>query len=256
MLESYRGLTTEELNGDGIMDNTDQYTYGNSGQIAPQMLMASGVKVVVKDESDIPYIGIYGNEKYVSVMERIKSVFYDSGDMFADKSVWSTTDMFSSDKALIHFAQFSTILELREMESDYSILPTPKYDEAQKDYITRTYDTMFTMVPITATDTVKSGAVLEALSSYGYNNLIPAYIETTLQDKYSRDERSVKCIQIAVDTRTIDMGEAFMFDLFGDAAMQNLMYKADLALASHLQSIQNKADDTLRNIVDALVGKE
>ncbi len=71
------------------------------------------------------------------------------------------------------------------IEDDFSIIPLPKYDETQKEYISHTYDSMFTTVHVNVKDTAMAGAVLESLSCEGYHKVIPAYIETTLQEKHS-----------------------------------------------------------------------
>lgn len=184
-------------------------------------------------------------------MEQIHAIFF-MDDCVITEAEFETTELFADDRELMTFINLYKITPFREMESDFSIVPTPKYDENQKEYISRTYDATFSMVPVTAADTKKSGAVMEALSCYGYKHLVPAYVETTLQDKYARDSESVKCLQIVFDTRTVDMGEAFLYDYLSNGKFQKLLTSGE-GIASHLQSIRTQMDDRLAAITEALL---
>ena len=74
--------------------------------------------------------------------------------------------------------------------------------------------------------------------------------------KYSRDAESVKSIRIAFDTRTIDMGEAFMYTLFGNDATFALIKANELNTASWLESIRSQAEKDLAGVVEALGSAE
>lgn len=81
----------------------------------------------------------------------------------------------------------------------------------------------------------------------GYHNVIPSYIEVSLQDKYARDKDSAACIQIAFDTRKIDFGEAFMYDVFGNAAMEDMITRRELNFASYLQKAKKLTNIMISN---------
>lgn len=71
---------------------------------------------------------------------------------------------FNEGNIMLAVGRFSELDSLREMENDFAVIPMPKYDETQENYISHTYDSMFSMVPVTVDDTSMAGAVLEALS--------------------------------------------------------------------------------------------
>ena len=81
---------------------------------------------------------------------------------------------------------------LRDMKSDYGIIPYPKYDENQDGYYTFQHDQigLFT-IPVTSTKKDMAGAVLEAMSSESSKTVVPSYYEVALKSKYSRDSESV-----------------------------------------------------------------
>ncbi len=95
--------------------------------------------------------------------------------------------------------------EMRNMESEYGILPYPKYDEDQDDYRTLVHD-VFTVlsVPRTVQDTEAVGAVLEAMASEGQNSVVPTYYELCLTTKYIDDEYSVGTLNIIIQSISMD----------------------------------------------------
>ena len=93
------------------------------------------------------------------------------------------------------------------------------------------------------------GAVLEAMSYASYQDVIPAYIQTTLKGKASRDEMAAKYIQLAFDTRHIDLGEALIFDVFGDQYMFDMLKTQPLGIASYLEKKQKTIDKAFSEIV-------
>lgn len=87
----------------------------------------------------------------------------------------------------------------RDMKDDFGILTVPKWDENQKDYHTTSHANYSlvnvpTTLPADRHDMV--GAVIEALAAEGYRSTTPAYFESTLKNKYSRDEETLKVLDI------------------------------------------------------------
>ena len=256
---------TADVNGDGVMDENDLYGIGTFDRRSIPIInwIAADMRVVDKDQNGTPYLSVYGNEKFISVMEWTRNTFITGSDcMPINESADAATmlpmdsDMFQNGNVFLQVGYFSHIVKMREMEDDFTVLPVPKYDEAQAEYHSRTYDAMVNMVPVTASNLELSGAVLEVLSCNGYNYVVPAFIESSLMQKYSRDAESVKSIRIAFDTRTIDMGEAFMYTLFGNDATFALIKANELNTASWLESIRSQAEKDLAGVVEALGSAE
>jgi hypothetical protein len=87
----------------------------------------------------------------------------------------------------------------RNMKDDFGILTVPKWDENQQDYHTTSHANYSlvnvpTTLPADRYDMV--GAVIEALAAEGYRSTTPAYFESTLKNKYSRDEETLKVLDI------------------------------------------------------------
>jgi hypothetical protein len=205
----------------------------------------------------MPAVLVDGAEKFINVMEYCRSLLFDPLE-----SPWQTSGstgqnsihMFAHDRELFATGVIGVMANesLRNMESVYVVFPYPKYDEAQENYISRTFDTLFSMVYNNVEDPDMIGAVLEAMSAYGYQHLIPALIETSLQKKYNNDPRNVKNIQLCFDTRYVEMSDFMIWDIFGDTPTWRLMTDGKFTPSSWLEKYRNKAegilDDALEDI--------
>jgi len=92
------------------------------------------------------------------------------------------------------------------MDTDFGIVPWPKYDEstdfcANVDAGTNTY-----VVPVTNIRYDLTSIVLESLGAFGYYEVVPIYYGTALQTKYSRDEESAGMLDLIKDARVFDLG--------------------------------------------------
>jgi hypothetical protein len=91
------------------------------------------------------------------------------------------------------------------------------------------------MVMKTNNDPDLTGAVLEALSVETYNNVVPVYIENTLKVKYARDADTPEMVQLIIDTREMNIAEAFDYDNFGDVKMLSMIENNSNSMASYIE---------------------
>ena len=78
------------------------------------------------------------------------------------------------------------------MEADFGIIPYPKLDEAQKQYVSRVEYYFPTIVPINSDSLGITGVMLEALQSESAKTVRPAYYDIALKTKYTRDDESAQ----------------------------------------------------------------
>lgn len=130
-------------------------------------------------------------------------IFHGSKGFFYDDKY----GIFKNDSALIMPVRLIALYDqLCDMESDFGILPFPKYDEAQEEYLSCCLDNYSVLCIPTVVDNIEMvGALIEAMSCESKVSVMPAFYESALQDKYSRDERSVKMLDIIMDGRTYDL---------------------------------------------------
>jgi len=119
------------------------------------------------------------------------------------------SSMFIGDQIMMLTAEMDDVIACgyHTMESDYGVLPYPKYDEAQEQYYTasRTTHNAFLM-PINCPDPEMSAAVMEALSASNYQKVLPKYFELALKTKYAADAESAVIFDIIHDSMILDFG--------------------------------------------------
>ena len=243
-----------DANGDGVMDENDIYGLGHYDlRSAPAIAwIAGGFRTLDNDTDGKLAVNVYGNERFVDILTMVQDKLFFGDACYKvqeSASVWNTMDIFKDGREWAMIGVFNAIVEMRDMEDDFTVVPVPKFEESAAEYRSRTYDSYFTLIPTTVQDTEMVGAVLEAMSFTSYRDVIPAYIQTTLKGKASRDEMAAKYIQLAFDTRHIDLGEALIFDVFGDQSMFDMLKKQPLGIASYLEKKQKTIDKAFSEIV-------
>jgi hypothetical protein len=193
------------------------------------MAFAAGVDYSARDaEGNISII--VNNERTINVFNKLYNLFFESGNatlLLANEKYDTTAlTMFVENRLLFFPSTFGTCEneKMRAMETDYFIIPLPKYDESQPKYIVNQYDGVpLYGIPITAAyDNLDGiGATLEALASMSSTMITPVYYDLALKNKYSRDEESAAMLDLIHDSITTD----FAFT-WGDSigGMLNLFY--------------------------------
>jgi len=94
---------------------------------------------------------------------------------------------------------------MRDMVDDFGILPFPKKDEKQENYITSLRDTFVGFcIPADNADPEFTGTIMEALCVSGSQYVIPAYYDVVLKGKTARDDESSEMLDIIKETLKVD----------------------------------------------------
>ena len=161
----------------------------------------------------------------------------------------------TSDQALFCNTTFGGIFKatLREMESDYGIIPYPKHDETQTTYYSRVEGGCPYSVPSKRViDTSFAGAMMEASSVNSYISVIPVYYETALKTKYSRDEQSGKILDMMMSNRVYDWGDTFFTSYVRDGFVFKAFNNGKPVSASDIESNKKKVDAAIEKVVKAV----
>ncbi|MCI8387554.1 MAG: hypothetical protein HFE63_03700 [Clostridiales bacterium] len=209
-----------DLNGDNVQDENDQY--GFLGYQKLYGFQASFVNCYTEDSNGVVSLS-YDREKMVDVVEKMNKLL-NGGDGGYIVGTEPNREMFINGKGMFYYDEMNVLTTelMRSSDIDYGVLPLPKYDEDQENYITPAFDAQFG-IPVTAMNTDKISFMIEALGSAGYNTVIDAYFETALSTKYSRDDDTIEMLHIIRDTLLVDLaylnsdpgvsglGRAFMY---------------------------------------------
>lgn len=229
-LKEYSIGAYQDINGDSKADENDIFGFAmQQGHVLNGMAFASGVDYSTRDAEGNISITV-NNEHTIDVFNKLYNLFFESGNatllLANDKYDNTALTMFVDNRLLFFPSTFGTCEneKMRAMETDYFIIPLPKFDESQPKYIVNQYDGVpLYGVPITASlgNLDGIGATLEALGSMSSSMITPVYYDLALKNKYSRDEQSAAMLDLIHDSITTD----FAFT-WGDSVggMLNLFY--------------------------------
>ncbi len=238
-----------DVDGDGLPSEADSWgTIGENWNINALMLGAE-VRIFTKNQEDIPEYSLEG-ERTVSAFDKAYKILADKTiTLFFDKFKGTYTDVWiegavsvmEDNRMLFYITGMNRVLLLRGLETDFGILPNPKFEEEQENYsVIMTYgNTNSVSVPITNPDLERTGIILEAITYESSRTSFPAYIETSIKTKYSRDEESIEMLDIIFASRSFDIG--FIFDWGGCSSFYTtLLSSKSPELASSIAKLKDK----------------
>ncbi len=248
MMMQYAALATADLNGDGKMTEDDRWgLIARDDNIFPMAMIVGGGEQALIRDADGNFIPNWGTEKYMELAENAFNLFH-SDDYSGLNARYITTE-FANGRALFMHSIFSGVDSLSNMEDDYTLVPTPKYDAAQKEYLCCSYDCMMAYaLPKFVSNLELSGAVLEWVSYEGKLHVEDAYIETTMKFKKAREETMAEMVQLCLDGAMIDLGSIFAYDWCSYDALNVPMTAKTFKFASYIQSKEKALNKALEEI--------
>ena len=249
-LDKFSEMTKDiarDLNGDGKYTIDDMYGLSTTVDTIYGLFYSSGLSFISKDSDDIPYFDI-DLQKAQDVLERTAEIFNEGNrTLVATRISGQTSDpiagirqAFFEDRALFYAEVMFHVANLRQMETDFGIIPQPKYDEAQAEYITFVNPAGSGLtIPVTVGDIERCGVVLEAMASESYRHLTPAYYNTALQQKYTRDNESAEMLDLLLQNRVYDLAMIYRWGSI-NTAYRNLADKNQTDLSSMIAKYESK----------------
>ena len=139
-------------------------------------------------------------------------VLYNSNTTFEIGWDMDCTITWDTDRVFLQAVWLADMEKFRDCETDYGILPYPKYDEAQDKYYTYVDARAGSLgIPIDAPKDVisKVGMILEAQSCASYYDTLPLYMNSIQNSRYTRDQDSIDMIGYIGEGRRWDIGYSF-----------------------------------------------
>ncbi|MCL1859529.1 MAG: hypothetical protein FWF92_09910 [Oscillospiraceae bacterium] len=251
-------LASKDLNGDGIFDKDDQY--GLVTNLAWMMNSAvQSCNMYISKIGDEGYpVNNLNSERFGNLINTLYELVYVGNQTFI--GTWDPNNLadtyesqipMSSDRVLFHIDPLSAGKRYRVYDVEFGILPFPKYDEAQEEYLSLSWNG-FIMIPKTA-DPELAGAISEALAAESYRLTVPAYYDVLLTSKVARDVESTEMIDI------IYKGAVYDFALnFGDwnaitFAVDNILNTKKLPdYVSFMEKNENSFHKQMQKVYDKI----
>lgn len=252
---------SSDLNGDGVRGVEDSWGMTCELGTLNYMLGSCGVKLMELDSEGAPVL-TYNTSKTADIYEKLvpflsgkTSAMLSSDYKAGYNNVFSDlfTPMFMDDRILFFNNQLLVAMNLRDMDSDFGILPLPKYDESQETYIgmTNTSWITFVMIPATNGELDYTGDVLEAMGYYSQKLVTPAYIDSTIVNKTMRDSDSEEMLDIILGSRSYDL--AYYYNFGGIYSIANdLLDKKSTNFVSQYESAESQIQASIDSLLDSL----
>ncbi len=181
------------------------FTVIRAGEPVHYFAIGCGIEFYQRDSSGKPIVTV-NSDKSVEFTTKLYDLLYNNvgAHLYYPNMMYEYQDkpMFVDGKYIFELTGLNTMLteEHREMEAAYGILPYPKWDEAQEEYITESANGSI-LVGCTRNADIEFvneevSAVIEALASEAYRSVTPAFYETALKKAYSRDDTTAQMIDV------------------------------------------------------------
>jgi len=221
-----------DANGDGVENAGDIFGSMktlNQGEETPHFLQGFDLNLYTRDEEGKLVIE-FDQERCISAIEKLGAYNMNTSGLFhSDEGIDASVKYFAENNMVFYPARLSRVItaHLRDMENPYGILPYPKLDEEQKDYVSLIHDSCSNSCgPKTVPDAKfeVDGAALEALAAESWRSVMPMFLETALKLKYSQDSMSGQVIDMvvaSVSKNTLFEYKNYCADIFTTALVNN-----------------------------------
>ncbi len=215
------GVASMDLDGDGDMDEYDQWGIQNEPYNAIGFCMAAGERLIDKDADDLPFISI-GSEQFVTIYQKsvefltnkeICMNYADYVNKYPGADPWTKCmdPAFSEGRVLFNVTGLNRVTMFRAMDDNFGILPIPKYEESAENYICPVHMWCCNSISVlkSASDPERTGIIVEAMSADSMYRLTPAYYDVSLKTKFSRDNESAEMLDLIFASRAYDLGAMY-----------------------------------------------
>jgi len=252
-LSEMAAAAAADLNGDGVMDNSDQYGYSiiNNHRMVP-VSYSCGLITSSLDENGYPVVSNMASEKAVDIVNKYYKILHENDGTWlasADELV-----PFMEGRVLFLHYVTQNIKALRELEFDFGILPQPKFDTAQKEYYSLAQSNVM-VIPADIEDPDMAGMISEALAIYSNQHVLPALYETAFNYKYLRDEDSIAMFDIIKNSLVYDKLWNYAEGNSSVYFLSQLMGKASTDVISFYESTHTAVEKVMADLYDAVLNK-
>lgn len=240
--------TAKNLNGDDKYSQSGNCIYGTatfSGWLS--VAATSAGSLVQVDENGEPYFA-GASESFVNALDILATVFSGDGMTLDDGSTY--VERYAAGKALFMVSAIGNVSSLRDMDSEYGILPAPKYYE-EEDYSAPMGSAYVMGIPVTNSHMTETATALDCLSRYSYETVLPVFFDS-LCYKGLRDEDSLDMLSIINTYRKADLGRIFGWtQVFLDQVGAKLV-TGKLNIMSDIESKRSSIESSITKTMDAI----
>lgn len=153
---------------------------------------------------------------------------------------------------------FTPSMTLRDMNTDFGILPMPKKDVSQEAYHSYMHagNSTTTAIPITNGDFDRIGRIIEDMAYQSSRTVRPAYYEVTLKGKVARDDSTAHMLDIIYSDINLDLAILYGAVLPIDSQMRNFLITGETDYLSKITSLKKSCQRKIDEIVEIFTDAE
>lgn len=251
VLNTYCKDVTLDLNGDSKLNYLDdRYCLTGWKMAAPYAMFYGAGGMFVTIEDGTPEV-TYTDEKVTGIYEKLYSLIVDGNAYHVTNEAQYDTmfDVFTEGRALFSTMTLRLISQyLSEMEDAYGILPEPKFDTYQEEYLSFVNgSTSLVMIAKTEEDPEFVGTVMEAMATYNYTHVTPNMFQVVTKLQAAQDPESAAMVDLIIRNRVFDLG--YFADLGVTNLVRDSLISERLEIASSLQSGRKAAERALTKLL-------
>lgn len=256
VLYEYTSGVTSDKNGDGaIKYEDDQYGLVSWMMDVPFSMYYGSGKRFISIVDGAPEL-TFTTEEVTDVYSKIYKIIIENNAYFVtDVNVWTSCyDVFRDGRGLfcdITLGKITSyIVDAGGMDDAYGILPIPKYDTHQKEYLSFVNgSSAFVMVANTEEDLDFVGTIMEAMATYNYDKVTPNMFQVVTKLQAAQDPESAAMVDYIIRNRIYDLGYFYDFTI-SNVVLTNLKSQTD-TISSALKSAGTAAKRELKKLTAA-----
>lgn len=221
-----------------------------------QAFVGCGEKYISMNDGD-PKLAA-GSDHFYKVAEKLAKIYGTEGQAFFgnDRNNGSHYEMvFAAGRSMFTACEIkggNGNGAFREMKDDYGIVPLPKLDENQENYISPiALYTFFMVIPKTNNDIETTSKILDTLAYLSYRDVVPAFYDVTLNIKNIRDEETTEMLDIIRASRTYDTAYAFGWGSSLRSSIASKIVSDSSDIASDIAAQKESTEATIKTSLEA-----
>ena len=165
------------------------------------------------------------------------------------------TQMLFEQGQCLFYHNVSQLIRIFDMDDAYGVLPQPKYDEAQENYLSMVQTEWSAALGIPSTvsgETLeRTGILLEAMSAISHETTYPAFIEDIMLAKKAPDSESADILRLIHKNLVYDVFATFKIGSLDGTVTNALYQKKGENFVSEIEKQRKVIDKSYQKFLDA-----
>ena len=192
-------------------------------------------------------------EKLSNAVDMVLELYWENPGSIGHMGSGTHINNFKADKGLFTMVRFLDVFNgVKDMDSTYTVLPWPKYDDSQEKYLCGMGDNFTQMcMPVTVPDSEFVSIITEALHMESEKVMWPVYYEDALRTRYQDDPTSFEMLDLLMEGRWADLGVPFNTNVGLSTMFRNVIRSKSNTILTQIDGSVETYNERVASIVTA-----